>query len=1309
MTSTRPHLDVVTADACATGVSTDMQSDMLPVLAGQRDIYLSMQASDDPALYVTGLYVEVDGRIDVDRLRGSLLAVLDTAEALRAVFVEQDGDVRQRILPTTDFGVALREMTVAEAHEWMAAELARPMDVAHDPLIEISIIRTGTGTDTGHPTPTLVFFKVHHLVCDGMGLGFFTQAVQEHYDAADTTARASGASGREWHLRAVLGAEREYREGSDFATDADYWLTRMGDRPQPVRLLDDGVAPGRGVVASRFDIPVDVLDPLRVAARDAGVRPTVLLIAAVAAFAHVRTGRTDLVLALPVTGRLDRSVRTTPSMVTSVLPLRVETDPRDNLADVAARTERAVLALVAHSRFRGEDLGRALAARARDDAPASPTDGPYRMFGLGVNVMANTSRQTLGGYPLFVHALASGPVSDVEIQIQVRRRDRPAEVVVRSVAGATEEARRVGDDFAGFLRELARAPRARLRTFTANGRLDASALVPERSTTDAGGAIPLTPAVARLREHRIDPEGLPPRIVRAAAAPSVTADTLREIAAALLAAHPALRTTVSRPAPILWTLTTQPPQEAELAVSTADVVPDEPSTHGLTLVPPTGEVVGVFDAALVDPVSAQILRSDLQTALDDAAAGRHIEIDTPDAELRAVATGLARRSADVSALPHYLEVLTPGATLPRIGGEDTQPGGVAESTSEGGGSDVARPRAERPTIRARIHVDDANVERPGRDTLVTALTAAVVDVFGLRAPRELAIDVVVDLREVDGARTVGPLQALEPVRLDLSNPSAPNGFHDNGPGFDVLRFLSPQVGVALASAAAARQIVEPDVLVGHYGLPTAHPVSIRLSPGAPRGATGWEVIVDVDPEVIERADALAQAIAERVVAGADRRLVTLDDVALERLSHEHGTLDDVWPLTPLQEGLFFQSQVDASDDIYSAQFWLDLGHRVDVTALRRAARSLIDENPELRAAFVDIDGTPVQIIRAEVDPVVEEVDLVELSDDVVDVELDAALAADRARQIPIDTAPLWRITVIHLPGGHDRIVVNRRFLLWDGWSGGLVVSRLLAHLEGTPATTPEASLRDYLAWIAETSDADALDAWRAHLDGYVEPALVAPRAAGGTPRAPRRIEVDLGAPASETLRADARAAGVTLNTVLSGALSLTLSRVLGVADVAFGSTVAGRPTEVPGLDTVIGLFLNTVPVRTVLHPQESVRDFLRRGQDERVALMAYDHIGLARLQRETGHPVLFDVLYVLQNFRTEEEEREQSSLHDVIGEGSLDHTHYPLALVVTPGASIRFRLEYRDDLIDHRDAEGFVTRGLVEGHMHSWISAFECL
>lgn len=1279
MTSTPP--DTSADDAGYATADTDGPHATLPTLAGQRDIYLSMQASPDPTLYITGLYVEVDAGIDVERLRTSLLAVLDSAEAMRAVFVEEAGQVRQRILPTADFDVPFRDIPAAEVDQWMTAELSRPMDVTVGPLTECTIIRSLA--PDGRVEAVLALLKVHHLVCDGMGLGFFTQAVQEHYDStripadgtdpADRSDAETSTGTKDWRLRPVLDAEAQYREGPDFAADADYWLDRMGDRPQPVCLLDDDLAPGRGVVAARFDIPLDDLEALRAVARDAGVRPTVLLIAAVAAFAHVRTGQTDLVLALPVTGRLDRSARTTPSMVTSVLPLRVDAGPRDNLADLAARTERAVFAVVAHSRFRGEDLGRALAAQeSRAGGPAASVQ-PYRMFGLGVNVMANTSRQTIGGQPLALHALASGPVSDIEIQIQVRRRERPAEVVIRTVDDARDEARLVGAEFAVFLHSLAMNPGARLRAFSPDGRIDAPAPPAGPVVADDGvGAVPLTPAVARLRERQIDPESLPPRVVRARAASSVSVDDVREIAAALVAKHPALRTTLNRPAPILWTMTTSAVDDIVLPVTEADVEPTSQSAPGVTLVPATGEVIAAFDPVLVDPTSAEILRADLQTALDDAAAARHIEFDVPSAGLRTLATALAAQAADVAGLPHYLETLAPGAALPRVGDES------------------ASSPYDRATVTSRIDVDDPSIPAPTRQALVLAVARATADVYGSDAPTHLLIDVALDLRDAEGAGTVGPLQALEPLRVDLANPSVPDTrANTTGPCLDVVRYLSPQVSAALTAAATAGQIVEPDVLVGDHGLPTAHPVTIRLSRNASRG---WSVIAEADPRVVAHAEVLTRALADAVVADADRRLVTVDESTLERLTGVHGVIDDIWPLTPLQEGLFFQSQVDAGDDIYTAQFWLDFGHRIDKDSLRAAARSLLHENPELRAVFVEIDGAPVQLIVRDVEPVVDVVDLVDTPADLVDFELDAVLDADRTADIPIDTAPLWRMTLIHLPGDRDRIVVNRRFLLWDGWSGGLVVSRLLAHLEGVAATTPEASLRDYLAWIAATSDAEALDAWRAHLDGYTEPALVAPRAVNVAPRAPRRIEVDLGVDVSDALRADARAAGVTLNTVVSGALTLTLSRVLGVTDVAFGSTVAGRPTEVAGLDTVIGLFLNTVPVRTALRPDETVREFLRRSQDARVALMAYDHIGLARLQQETGHPVLFDVLYVLQNFRTEDEEREQSRLHDVIGEGSLDHTHYPLALVVTPGRSIRFRLEYRDDLIDHRHANGFVTR-----------------
>lgn len=1216
----------------------------LPTLAGQRDIYLAMQVAPDPTLYNTGLYAEVSADLDHARLQTSLAAALESAEAMRAVFVDDGGELRQRLLPAERWTLSFLDLREGDAHAWMAEDMAKPMDIHAGPLSQFAILRVSDAD-------IVIYLKVHHLVCDGVGLIHFLQAVQEHYDGKPAE--------RAWAMTTIAAAEADYRSSGRFRDDATYWTGRMGDRPEPVRLLDADLPPGKGHIHARFELPVSDLVPLRALASEIGVRPAVLMIAAVTAFAQTRTGHDDLTLALPVTGRLDRAMRTAPSMVTSVLPLRVRAYGRDNLADVARRVDAALFSLIAHSRFRGEDLGRALASAARSET--APGTGPYRMFGLGVNVMSNTSRQTIGGHVLTAHALASGPVSDVEIQIQLRRKDRPAEVVLRGVESARSEVATLADDLAGFLRALASRPHARLL-----------ALGDDTPTTDAdddtGGPSALTPALHRLRLAGVDPADLAPRQLRGRALPGTPVDRVQSVVDAIVEKHAALRTTLERPVPILWTLSTLPAGQGRLPVST-DARPGSRET-GASYDPSTGAITVAVDAVLVDPHSAQVISSDLQTALDDLAVGRHVEVEPVRHSLARVAADLSAAAADPSSLPRWLEILAPGATLP-VPPEDPGTARIVRRVELTTPADH-RPGPATPTVLARV--------------VVHALAA----VFGDRMPDHLLIDLVQDLRPAGAERTAGPLQALTPARLRVVDP-VPEPIP--GPAFDVLRHLSPQIGAALTAATAAGDIVEPSVVVGDLGLPTGHALTAAVT----RSESVWSVDVGVDPARVDEAEAVAEAIIAAVLHEVDTRLVPLDERAMASLRDRFGDVADVWPLAPLQEGLYYQARVDSDADIYTAQFWLDFGHRVDADALRAAAAELMRTDPELRAAFVEHDGRPLQLIMTTVEPELGVIDLSDTDDTASDTaELDdrigAVLAADRTVPFSLERAPLWRMTLIRLPGGHDRLVVNRRFLLWDGWSGGLFVSRLLAHLHGTPVPAREASLRDYLAWIDGTDDTASIAAWRDHLAGYDEPALVAPRAVGLTPRAPRRIEVDLGEDLSARLRDDARTAGVTLNTVVSTALTLTLSRVLGRTDIAFGSTVAGRPTEVPGIDTVIGLFLNTVPVRTVLRPGETVGDLLRRAQDNRVTLMSHDHIGLARLQQETGHPVLFDVLYVLQNFRTEEEERTQSELHGLIGEGSLDHTHYPLALVVTPGASIRFRLEYRDDLISDDVADGVVGR-----------------
>lgn len=620
--------------------------------------------------------------------------------------------------------------------------------------------------------------KVHHLVCDGVGLIGFLQAAQKRYDDPDFDPN--------WDYRRVVAAQQQYYDGPDFESDREYWTHLMADRPEPARLLPTVYPPGLGHVHARFDLPVEQLTPLRALASEHGVRPTVLLIAAVAAFTHHRTGRSDLPIALPVTGRLDRATRTTPSMVTSVLPLRLQVDARDTVGDIARRANQALFGLIAHSRFRGEDLGRALAEQGSRHA----------MFGLGVNVMSNTTRQMVGGLPTVTHALASGPVSDVEIQIQLRRRDAPAEVIVRAVRDAGPDAVEVAKALRTFLAALAATPHARV---AAVGSPD---LPVAEDTSGDHGPLALTPALHRLRSGGIDPDTVLPRVIRATAGPEVATVEIRGVLDALTERHGALRTTLDRSIPILWTLHTDAPGEARRV----------PAWRHDTA---TGEVILEVDPVLCDPPSAQLLTADLQLALDDLAAGRVVRIDPAPVSLHRITGKLTAAATDVSALPDWLQVLAPGAQLPC-------PRSHTDTTEPEPASDI---------VEVRRALTSTTSSPPTATHLVPAVAIAVAEVFD--DLEEVLVDVVADLRPAGAERTVGPLQALRPVRVRLphgDNPITDNTITDpvDGPELDVLAHLAPQVASALAGAAASGTIVAPQLLIGDLGLPTDHPARVAI-------------------------------------------------------------------------------------------------------------------------------------------------------------------------------------------------------------------------------------------------------------------------------------------------------------------------------------------------------------------------------------------------------------------------------------------------------------------------------------------------
>ncbi|MFB9840601.1 condensation domain-containing protein, partial [Actinoallomurus acaciae] len=199
-----------------------------------------------------------------------------------------------------------------------------------------------------------------------------------------------------------------------------------------------------------------------------------------------------------------------------------------------------------------------------------------------------------------------------------------------------------------------------------------------------------------------------------------------------------------------------------------------------------------------------------------------------------------------------------------------------------------------------------------------------------------------------------------------------------------------------------------------------------------------------------------------------------------------------------------------------------------------------------------------------------------------------------------------------------------------------------------------------------------------------------------TRAAPADVRCEPVVPGSVTGRVDgdlagfARARGVTVNTVVQTAWALLLGLLTGRDDVVFGATVSGRPPELPGVESMIGLFINTVPVRVRLDPAEPVGDLLARVQDEQSALMDHQYLGLAEVQRAAGIGELFDTLTVFESYPSEEDEP-VPGLRVSAGTDT-DATHYPLVLVAEPGERVSLELRHREDVFDEKAARTLLGR-----------------
>ncbi|NHC15842.1 non-ribosomal peptide synthetase, partial [Motilibacter deserti] len=514
-------------------------------------------------------------------------------------------------------------------------------------------------------------------------------------------------------------------------------------------------------------------------------------------------------------------------------------------------------------------------------------------------------------------------------------------------------------------------------------------------------------------------------------------------------------------------------------------------------------------------------------------------------------------------------------------------------------------------------------------------------------------------------------------------------------GFNYLgRFAAPDVAAPTAWSPAPESVplgggADPDAPVPHLLEVTALAQNGPEGPGGPELSVTWSWpgaaldesdVAELAQDYLDALAAVARHGSTPVAGGltpSDVALTGLTQREIDAVEHVHPRPADLLPLSPLQEGLLFHALFDDEDrDVYVVQLSFDLAGAVDAAALRAAADAVLRRHPNLRAAFwPGGDSAPVQVVPHSVDVPWAEHDLRGCAD--VADELERLQAEDRERRFDVSQPPLLRFTLIRLADDAYRLLFTNHHILLDGWSAPLLARELFTlyadpAAEATlPAPTP---FRTYLSWLARQDRQASEAVWRTLLDGVDEPTLLAPADPGRRPALPEAVTVELPAALTAALSSAARQAGLTLATVVQGCWALLLAAMTGREDVVFGTTVSGRPADIDGVETMVGLFINTVPVRVRLERSETVLDLLRRVQDTASLASAHQHVPLSEIAGPAGGE-LFDTLTAFENYPLDATALALPGTGvTVTGFGAADATHYPLTLVALPGERLTLQL-----------------------------------
>jgi amino acid adenylation domain-containing protein/non-ribosomal peptide synthase protein (TIGR01720 family) len=783
--------------------------------------------------------------------------------------------------------------------------------------------------------------------------------------------------------------------------------------------------------------------------------------------------------------------------------------------------------------------------------------------------------------------------------------------------------------------------------------------------------------------------------------------------------------------PLSWLRRADGPSELQAIIDTAH---DSMSTSDGLLVRGLLAELGdgsqrlllVIHHLVVDGVSWRVLLADLQTAYRQLERGEAAQLPPQTTSFAAWATRLrqlASEPATAAELDYWEAQLAAGFELPARSEHGGAPQG-ADATPRVRDRSVAEVELDPHTTELLLRRAPEAYRTRVNDLLLTALARAAC-----RASHRDSVTIELEshgredcFADVDLSRSVGWFTCIYPLRLAPGGGTigaaiknvkeqlraVPRGGLGHGvlaaaPASDagrrLARFTRPavtfnylgQVDLAFDAASLLSLADESPGLGQSADAPLFNQLTInaqvrggrlRLSCTFSRALHDAVAVERFMHELRSELEAVISHCVDPRTSGvtpSDFPLAALDQAELEALPIAAREIEDVYPLAPMQQGMLFHSRLERGVGLYVNQ----IGVRVeglDVERLKLAWERAVARHAVLRTTFSGLgDGRAlVQIVRRQAPLELERLEFAGSASD-----LERLAREHRARPFDLAATPPQRLLAA-------RIGPNEHYLLWtyhhvllDGWSSARLFDEVLSDYLGEPATPSSGSYRDYIAWLARQDQATLESFWRGELSRLSEPTLlagVAEQRRGSASRA--RLQTALDRDETNALIAFARQRQVTASTLVQAAWLVVLQRYTGHANVTFGVTLAGRPPELEGSQSALGLFINTLPLIAAPRASQTIGEFLEEVQRKNLDVAQHAHAALADVQRWAGRSAqpLFDTIIAFENYPIDRALRRR-------GMGSLrfgapevvEATNYPLVLVVSQRDALEFEFVYAAD------------------------------